>query len=240
MEKDIKKSDGNFMMKVASVIVDKRNLFFLLTIIGIIFSLFSRNWVEVENDLASFLPDDSETRRGLDIMEDQFVTFGTAQLMVANISLDDAWEIHDWMEDTQGVQGVEFDDSSDHYNDVSALYGVTFDYDEDDDRCLEVLEQLKAGLGDQDLYVSTSLGNALSENIASEVQMIMGYVAVIIVIVLTLTSQTYAEVPVLILTFVVAMILNLGTNFLLGEISFVSNSVTSILQLALSLDYAVI
>lgn len=240
MEKDIKKSDGNFMWKVAGVIVDKRNLFFLLTIIGIIFSLFSRNWVEVENDLASFLPDDSETRRGLDIMEDQFVTFGSAQFMVANISLDDAWEIHAQMENTQGVQGVEFDDSEDHYHDVSALYSITFDYVEDDERCLEVLEELKEDLAGQDLYVSTSLGNALSENIASEVQMIMAYAAVIIVIVLTLTSQTYAEVPVLILTFVVAMILNLGTNFLLGEISFVSNSVTSILQLALSLDYAVI
>lgn len=68
----------------------------------------------------------------------------------------------------------------------------------------------------------------------------MVYVAVIIVVVLLFTSQTYAEVPVLIITFVVAMIMNLGTNFLLGEISFVSNSVTSILQLALSLDYAVI
>jgi hypothetical protein len=47
-------------------------------------------------------------------------------------------------------------------------------------------------------------------------------------------------VPVLILTFVVGMILNMGTNFLLGTISFVSNSVTNILQLALSLDYAII
>ena len=70
--------------------------------------------------------------------------------------------------------------------------------------------------------------------------MIMVYVAVIVVAVLLLTSQTYAEVPVLLLTFVTAMILNMGTNFLLGTISFVSNSVTSILQLALSLDYAVI
>ena len=68
----------------------------------------------------------------------------------------------------------------------------------------------------------------------------MVYVAVIIVIVLLLTSQTYAEVPVLILTFVVGMILNMGTNFMLGTISFVSNSVTNILQLALSLDYAII
>lgn len=68
----------------------------------------------------------------------------------------------------------------------------------------------------------------------------MVYVAIIIVLVLIFTSKTYAEVPVLILTFVVGMIMNLGTNFLLGKISFVSNSVTSILQLALSLDYAVI
>ena len=70
--------------------------------------------------------------------------------------------------------------------------------------------------------------------------MIMVYVAVVIVTVLLLTSETYGEVPVLILTFVVALIINQGTNFLLGKISFVSNSVTSILQLALSIDYAII
>ena len=64
--------------------------------------------------------------------------------------------------------------------------------------------------------------------------------AVVVVSVLVLTSQTYAEVPVLLLTFLSAMVINMGTNFLLGTISFVSNSVTNILQLALSLDYAVI
>ena len=58
--------------------------------------------------------------------------------------------------------------------------------------------------------------------------------------VLLITSQTYAEIPVLLLTFVVAAILNMGTNFIMGTISFVSNSVTTVLQLALSLDYAVI
>lgn len=68
----------------------------------------------------------------------------------------------------------------------------------------------------------------------------MVYVAIIVVVVLLLTSQTYGEVPVLLLTFVTAMLLNQGSNFLLGKIFFVSNSVTSILQLALSLDYAVI
>ena len=98
----------------------------------------------------------------------------------------------------------------------------------------------KEYLADSDIYVSTSLGNTQQETIDAEVRVIMVYVAVIIVVVLIFTSQTYAEVPVLILTFVVGMILNMGTNFLLGTISFVSNSVTNILQLALSLDYAII
>ena len=89
-------------------------------------------------------------------------------------------------------------------------------------------------------YVSTSLGNSKAEIISQEVSVIMVIVAIIVVAVLLLTSQTYAEVPVLLLTFVTAMILNQGTQFLMGKISFVSNSVTSILQLALSLDYAVI
>ena len=105
---------------------------------------------------------------------------------------------------------------------------------------LDSLEAVKQALAGEDFYVSTSLGNSSADIIAQEVSVIMVLVAVIVVAVLLLTSQTYAEVPVLLLTFVSAMILNQGTQFLMGTISFVSNSVTSILQLALSLDYAVI
>ena len=235
-----KKAGGGFMTKLATFIVDKRNLFFLLTIIMLIFSAFSRNWVEVESELAAYLPADSETRQALDIMEEQFVTYGSARIMVVNISQDKAEELKDQIAGIKGVQSVEYDNTEDHYNNASALYTVTFDYDESDDSCLTSLETIKSALSSYDVYVSTELGNTEQEAIDSEVRVIMVYVAVIIVLVLLFTSQTYAEVPVLILTFVVAMIMNLGTNFLLGKISFVSNSVTSILQLALSLDYAVI
>ena len=117
---------------------------------------------------------------------------------------------------------------------------MTFDYDETDDSCLESLEAIKSLFGEEDLFISMDFGNTLQDTIASEVSVIMVYVAIIVIVVLILTSQTYGEVPVLLLTFVTAMILNQGSNFLLGKISFVSNSVTSILQLALSLDYAVI
>lgn len=228
------------MAKLATFIVDKRNLFFLLTVILLIFSAFSRNWVEVESELSAYLPEDSGTRQALDIMEEQFTTLGSAQVMAANITQDQAEALRDQIAGIKGVQGVEHDNTEEHYNNDSALYTVTFDYDESDDACLDSLEEIKSALSAYDLYVSTELGNTEQEAIDREVSVIMVYVAVIIVVVLLFTSQTYAEVPVLILTFVVAMILNLGTNFLLGKISFVSNSVTSILQLALSLDYAVI
>ena len=61
MSNEAKETGSSFMEKVATFIVDKRNLIFLLTIILLIFSVFSRNWVEVESDLTYYLPADSET-----------------------------------------------------------------------------------------------------------------------------------------------------------------------------------
>ncbi|MGN1414742.1 MAG: RND family transporter [Anaerovoracaceae bacterium] len=237
--KESLKDNSTFMIKLATFIVDKRNLIFLITIIGILFSVISQNWVIVENELAEYLPDDSETRQGLDIMEDQFITYGSARVMVANVGLPQAEKIQEAIAALEGVQSVDFDEQED-YKDISALYTVTFNWAETDEQCLEALDRVKELLSDQDVYISTELGDQQAEILDEEVRVIMVWVAAIVVGVLCLTSQTWAEVPVLLLTFVTAMILNLGTNFLLGTISFVSNSVTSILQLALSLDYAVI
>ena len=228
------------MIKLSRFIVDKRNLVFLIVTIGFVFSAFSRSWVEVENDLTAYLPASSQTRRALDVMDEQFTTFGTANVMVANIPLSDAFVLQEQLEALDGVQSAEFDDTAEHYANVSALFTVTFDYDEEDDSCLEALERVKDTLAGYDLYISTDLGNTQQETIDREVSVIMVYVAIVIVVVLLFTSETYGEVPVLILTFVVALVLNQGTNFLLGKISFISNSVTSILQLALSIDYAII
>ncbi|MBR3296690.1 MAG: MMPL family transporter [Firmicutes bacterium] len=234
------KEQTGFMTKLATFIVDKRNLVFLLMGIMLVFSLFSKNWVVVENKLTAYLPSTSETRKGLDVMEDQFTTFGSAKIMFANVSYARAQEIAADIASFEGVQGVNFDNTTDHYNNVSALYDVTFDYPEDDGRCLEGLNAILNRYGAYDTYVSTTLGNQTAEIIDQEIGVIMVIVGIIVAIVLVLTSKTFAEVPVLALTFGSAMILNMGTNFLFPKISFVSNSVTSILQLALSLDYAVI
>lgn len=230
----------NFMMKVAEFIVDKRNLIVLIYVILIIFSAFSRSWVKVENDLTYYLPADAETKIGLEIMDDEFVTFGSARLMVANITYDDAKALADTISERPEVQSLSFDDSTEHYNDASALFDVTFNYPEEDEKAKKALDSLVADLSDYDVFVSSTLDEDLSETIAKEMQVIIVIVAFVVVTVLILTSQTYAEVPVLIITFLSAAILNMGTNFMLGKISFISNSVTIVLQLALSVDYAII
>ena len=85
--------DGGFMVKAATFIVDRRNLFFLLFGIALIFSVVSMNWVKVENAMSAYLPDSPETRQGLDRMEEQFITYGTARVMVTNIPYKEAERI---------------------------------------------------------------------------------------------------------------------------------------------------
>ena len=228
------------MIKVATFIVDRRNLFFLLFGIAIVFSLVSMNWVKVENAMSAYLPKTTETSQGLDRMEEQFVTYGTAKVMVANIPYETAEELSEDIENHDAVIMLSFDSSKDHYNNFSALYDITFRYEETDDRALQALDEIKEMLSGYDTYVSTSMGDASAEQIESEMQVISVLVAVVVVTVLLLTSQTWAEVPVLLLTFVSAALITKGTNFMMGTISFVSNSVTIVLQLALSIDYAVI
>lgn len=230
----------NFMIKLATFIVDKRNLFFLIFAILIIFSAFARSWVDVENDLTAYLPDGTETKAGLDLMEEEFVTFGSAKIAAANVTMDDALEIEEIIKEDENVSTYTFDDTKDHFVNSTALFDVTFIYPEDDERALEALDELKGKLDGYDLFVQTTMGDQTSELIANEMNVVIVLVCVVVLVVLILTSQTYAEIPVLIITFLASAIINMGTNFLLGTISFVSNSVTIVLQLALSIDYAII
>lgn len=232
--------EGGFMLKVATFIVDRRNLFFLLFVIALIFCAIASGWVKVENDLAAYLSKDSETRQGIDLMAEQFITYGSAKIMLTNITYDEAKEIADRIEARDDVAMISFDSKKDHFNNFSALIDVTFIYPEDDEKALASLEDIRDSLSDRDIFVSTSMGDAQADIIKKEMDTVSIVVAVVVLSVLIFTSQTYAEVPVLILTFGASAVLASGTNYLLGTISFVSDSVTVVLQLALSIDYAVI
>ena len=234
------KSEGGGMRKIAAFIVDKRNLFFLLYVVALVFCLFSRNWVEVENDITTYLPEETETRRGLTVMNDNFITYGSARVMITNVTQERAQALADQVADLDGVSRVTFDNSEDHYRGTAALLDVSFDGTETDQVSIDAMEKINELLEPYDSYVDTTVGEDSSADLAKEMGVIVLIAAVIIVVVLTLTSKAYMEVPVLVMTFGAAALLNMGTNFLCGKISFISNSVTVVLQLALAIDYAII
>ena len=229
-----------FMEKLAAYIVDRRGVVFLLFFIALLFCAFSRNWVQVNDDLTAYLPETTETRQGLDLMNREFTTFGTAQVMVENVTYDHAEQLCRQIEEIEGVKSVTFDHTDKHYAAASALFTVTFDGLEEDEVSIKALQEIRRELSAYDLYVDSNVGNPLKAIINQEMLVVDLIAVVIIILVLLLTSRTYAEILVLLLTFGAAALLNMGTNYLMGEISFVTNSIAIVLQLALAIDYAII
>lgn len=235
-----KKSGGSFMQKVAAVIVDRKTFFFLTFIVMAIFCVFSRNWVNVNDDITSYLAKDTETRRGLDIMESEFTTFATANVMVSSITYDAAEKLAPKIGAIDGVRSVEFDATEAHYKNASALFAVTFDGDTTSEVSEKAMDEMKSLLADYDTYISSEVGNPMEQTIKSEMVVVLGIAVFIIIAVLLFTSKTYMEIPVLLITFGAAALLNMGTNYWFGTISYVTDSIAVVLQLALAIDYAII
>ena len=236
-----------FWEKVATFIVDKRNIFFLFFIAAGIFCAIASGWVQTNSDLPDYLPADTETRQGLTLMEEEFTTYATAQVMVDNITLDRALALQEKLEAVEGVTSVDFYDPDredacleDYYRGAAALFSVTFDGETGDDICNTAMEEIRERLGGYDTYISSKVGSTINDTIGGEMKIVMLVAVVIILLVLLFTSKTYMEIPVLMLTFGMAALLNMGTNYLLGEISFITKSIAVVLQLALAIDYAII
>ena len=159
MSKGTEKS--SFFEKLATVIVDKRNLIFFLYACALIFCLFSRNWVSVCNDITEYLPETTETRQGLTLMEEEFTTFGTARVMVSHVTYEIAEELAEQMEQIEGVTSATFgsstvgadtggdgepetpEDITEYFKGADALISVTFDGEEEDEISLAALAAIR-------------------------------------------------------------------------------------------------
>ena len=235
-----KKKENSFLKKLATFIVEKRTLIFLLYIIAVVFSIIAFGWVEVENDVTVYLPDGTETRLGIEAMNENFAAFGTARIMVSNVTYETAEQLCAEVSKVDGVLMATFDKTEAHYKDASALFDVNFVGGANEPDTLAALENIRQVLDGYDIHIDTTVGQDQNAMLAEEMAVIMVVGVVIMLVVLTLTSRSYMEIPVLVLSFGTAVILNMGTNFIYGKISFISNSVAAVLQLALSIDYAII
>ena len=234
------KNEKGFLYKISEIIVEKRKLFFLIILILILFSFFSKNLVNIEYGFDKYLPDSTETKKALGIMEEEFNTYGVCNFEVRNITLEQAYAIRDELSSMDGIFNVEFNSDKTHYNNDCALFSITFDYNEKDERCLELIDNLKEYFTDYDYIYDTTLGDQEAESLIKEMLPIKIIVVIVVVLVLIFTSTSFAEVPALLIVFGIAAVLQMGTNFVFGTISYISDSVSVVLQLALSLDYAVI
>ena len=244
MEKQKKgeKAGGNLWLTVASFVVDKRKAILILFVFAIIHSVLSISKTQVNSDLTKYLPVESETRIGLSTMQEEFTTFGMASVMIANVTYEQALDVVEIIEGVEGVTSVMFDNTADFYMGTNALLTVNVDGLDGDAENIDTMNRVKEAIADYDYYINSTIGQneAMLAQIQKDISMIMVLAVVIIIVVLIISSKSYMAVPVLMTTFGVAAILNMGTNYLMGEISTVTDSIAVVLQLALAIDYAII
>lgn len=173
-------------------------------------------------------------------MEDEFLTYATAKVMVSNITLEETKNIAVELKIIEGVSTVTFENNDDHFYSASALFEITFEGEVSDKVSIKAMEEIKDMLSQYDLYINTEVSSSIADILDEEMGLVMIVSILIVVSLLLFTSKAYLEVPVLLITFGAAALLNVGTNFLLGEIPFISDSVAIILQLALAINYAII
>lgn len=236
--------------KIASFIVNKRKAFLVFFILAVVFGVFSSSWVKVSEKLSDYLPQTSETKQGLDIMDESFTTFGNAKVMIYNVDYEKALEVSKEIADIKGVSRVDFYDKSDenyenkdiedYYKDFSALYTISFDDVENSKLVQEAIVKVRELVSSYDNVVYTTIDKDDAKALNEDMKIIFVLVIIIIIAVLLFTSQTYMEILIFMLTFGVAIVLNIGTNFIFGRISFVTKAVGVVLQLALAIDYAII
>ncbi len=238
------------MMRLARFIVNKRKAFIALFALACVYSAISIPKVGVVNDLTEYLPESTETRQGLDIMNEEFTTFGTAKILVSNITYDKALSLSKELEEIKGISAVSFYDEEDdtydsakigdYYQNASALYTLTFEEEQDTDLSQEAMVQVREKLDGYSSYVYTTVDKDDAASLKADMKVIVVIVIFIILVVLVFTSKTYMEIVIFLAVFGVAALLNMGTNYWFGEISFVTNAVGAVLQLALAIDYAII
>ncbi|MBT2653061.1 MMPL family transporter [Oceanobacillus sp. ISL-73] len=224
-------------------------LFFVLMVISAVAFLF----VDVNYNMQDYLPEDAESTVGLDVMDEEFSSGVTnTNVMIENVTIQEAIEYKQEIESLDGVTEVlwlddvvdlrepievaDTDTVENYYKDNKALLAVTIESGEE----VEATDQIYELIGEENAISGEAANTATQQKMAgSETMYAAALLIPIIVIILVLSTNSWLE-PVFFLTAIgVSVLINLGTNIFVGEVSFITQSVAPILQLAVSLDYAI-
>ena len=209
--------------------------------------------VEVNYDLTDYLPEDAESTVALDLMMEEFGSgVPNTRVMAVDLTIAEALELKDeiaqapgvtdvmWLDDVEDMTTpVELMDEatvSQYWKDGKALYSVTIESGHE----VEATDAIYELIGDNGAISGDAASTASVQRLA--VSEVIGAAAVLvplIIILLLLTTTSWIAPLLFLITIGVAVLINMGTNVVFGEISFVTQSVSPIMQLAVSLDYAI-
>ena len=237
------------MLKLSEWILRHRKAVLLVALICCVVSVFAMQGVKINYNMADYLPASSPSTQALKLVEGGLPNM---QVYVPNVTPQQALEVKQQLRDIPKVEGVLWlDDTVDlratpwevipekmregYYADGGALYQVTVGYDD----AAGVFQAVQALYPDA-IYKGEAPNQARLQTVTmGEIASIMYYVVPIVILILLLSTSHWFEPLLFMLVIGVAIVINEGTNIIFGEISFVTQACSAVLQLAVSIDYAV-
>ncbi|WP_153729095.1 efflux RND transporter permease subunit [Salinibacillus xinjiangensis] len=203
--------------------------------------------------MVDYLPEDAPSTNAMDLMEQEFDDpIANARVMVRDVSITEALEYKEKLDSIDGISAVTWlDDAVDlktpiemanqdtvesYYQEGAALFSINIREGDE----VEITNEIYDLIGEENAISGEAVNTATSQQMAGKESLYAAALLVPIIIIILILSTTSWVEPIFFLTAIgISVLINLGTNIFIGEISFVTQSVAPILQLAVSLDYAI-
>lgn len=226
------------MKRITDFIVQQRNIILIIfvALAGLSAAVMGR--VEINRDMTAYLPETSELKNGLDVMDEEFEPEKTSSLTVMLAGLDDAGkqENLEYLQSMEHVKEVAYDSSEEYNRDNYTRYILTIDDVVSSETATVVYEEVEEHYKDADLTLG---GEVAEENHEVLPVWIVALAVGCALVILIIMSNSYVEPFLFLTTILIAVLLNKGTNLIFPNVSNITDSITAILQLALSMDYSI-
>ena len=244
------------MQKFGRGVVKLRVPILIVSVLLLIPSIFGFVSTRINYDILSYLPSDIETMKGQDIMLDEFGKGGFSLVMLDGMDDKDVEKVKEKIEKVDHVCDVLWydtladvslpkevlpDDIYDFFNtDNSTMMAVFFDEATSADGSLEAVKEIRSIAGEQ-CFVSgmSSVVEDIKDLTMQEAPMYVVIAVILTSIILALTMDSFLIPLFFMLSVGMAIIYNMGTNFIQGEISFITEALAAVLQLAVTIDYSI-
>ena len=244
------------MVNFGKKVVKYRVLILILGVLLLIPSVFGYLNTRVNYDVLTYLPDNIETMKGQDILVNDFGTGAFSMFIVDGMEEKDVAELKEKIEKVDYVANVIWydsiadisvpmsmlpDDIYDVFNsDTGTMMAIFFDEGTSSDGTMDAIAQIRKIAGKQCFLSGMSAVVTDTKNLAEKETPVYVLIAVILaVIVLGLTMESFFVPLLFMLSIGMAIIYNLGSNYFMGEISYITKALAAVLQLGVTLDYSI-